>query len=163
MSKLYRGRKRRTIIIGVIAALALPAAAFAAWIIYTGLNGSGSGSFGSATSTLTAITITGGAVPNIAGPGDSENMPVTIQNNAPKPENVLSVTGTVTSTPSDCAAHLTMTDPGYSGPGTGVAPIGLGANGVFNGQHVVITADGSLPDDCQNGSYTVTFAGTTSG
>ncbi len=163
MSKLYRGRKRRTLIIGVIAALALPAAAFAAWIIYTGLNGSGSGSFGSATSTLTAVTITGGAVPNIAGPGDSENMPVTIQNNAPKPENVLSVTGTVTSTPSDCASHLTMTDPGYSGPGTGVAPIGLGANGTFNGQHVVISADGTLPDDCQNGSYTVTFSGTTSG
>lgn len=162
MRSFMFGSRRRVIITALVAALALPGAALAAWIIYSGVGGSASGSFTSTTTTQNAITVQLQGVPALAGPGDSEQMSVVLKNADPSNAHaVTALTGTAfSSTPSDCAAHLTYTDGGGSlNPIIGTS---VPAGGQVNSAGVTIHADASLPSDCVGGSYTLSFAGTTS-
>jgi len=158
VTRKFRSWRRRTQAVAVlVAALAFAGAAAAAWIIYTGGSGSAQGSFGSATQTNPAVLITdmGNSTP-VSGPGGSGTVKVQATNNNPNSaETITSETDTFTSTPADCAAHLST--PPNSLVGT-VLPIGGNAGGVS----YQINADSSLPQDCVNGSYTLNISVTTS-
>ncbi len=162
MRRFLFGTRRRVVVTAMLAMLALPGAAIAAFIIYNGLTGSATGSFGSA-STTAALTVTqNGPVPNILGPGDTETMPLTATSNDPSNSHTVTsnVTGSFSSTPAVCATHLSLNDPGFSGPGTGFAGKTVTPLGTYNGV-VTIHADATIPSSCASGSYSVTLSAPT--
>ncbi len=156
MHRLYRRPRRKVLVISIIGALVLAGAAVAAFILYSGTNGSANGNFTSNQTTQAALTISnGGSVPDLQGPGDSEQMPVLITNNNPNAtEAATAVTATFTSTPSECASHLSYA----SIAGHGINGDSIPAGG-SDTQPVLISADATLPMTCRTGSYTVTFTG----
>jgi hypothetical protein len=146
-----RRRRRRKLVLVALAALALPAGALAAFVVYTGVNGSGNGSYETG-STEAAITITGTSSPQMA-PGSFQIMDVSAVNNDPSNAHVLStVTGTFSSTPSSCAALMSLSNVSLVGSSFAAGQTKPGT--------VQINA-GALPPECSGGTWSVTFGGTT--
>lgn len=162
MLRRFKSWRRRTqIAVVLVAALVIASSAFAAWVVFTGGQGTAQGSFGSASSTNPALTILdeGGGVP-IPGP-QSQSGTVVIKVDNVNPTNVAeTITGetdTFTSTPADCASHLSVPNNGSPLVGMVVPP-----GGSIGPVSVSIAADASLPGDCSNGSFTIHISLTTS-
>lgn len=148
--KLF-GTKRRGIISTVAAIALLGATSAAAWIIITGISGSGSGSFGQATESP-AWTINGaGAGPVITDTSGTVSMAVNIANHMNASAPVPSVLGTFTSTPSECAGYLTLDS--VTKDGGGSVPPGGSAAGTAS-----ITVSPALPATCAGGTWDVAFS-----
>jgi len=153
-----RKHSRKSIVVAVIiGALALSTAALAAWIIYSGLGGSAGGTFSSATSSASALTYSDtGTAATALTPSSSTTVNVKITNSDPNIAHTVStLTSTFTTTPTDCAAHLTIGTVTGVGGGTVVA-----AGGSVTGT-IAVNADATLPADCVGGTFVMTFAGTT--
>jgi hypothetical protein len=153
MTRRFKSWRRRTQLgVGLVAALVFAGGALAAWIVYTGGQGTATGSFGSAT-TNPALTITDlhSGIP-ISGPGTSGTLKIVVNNVNPNnvAETITGETDTFTSSPSDCASHLSVPNNGSPLIGT-VVP----ANGSTPTEIMNVAADSSLPGDCPNGSYTL--------
>jgi hypothetical protein len=103
---------------------------------------------------LTYSTGTPAAV--LLTPGSSTTVNVKLTNNDPSiSHTVTTLTSAFTSSPVDCAAHLT------TGTVTGVGGGTVVAGGATVTGTIVVNADATLPNDCVGGSYTLTFTGTT--
>jgi hypothetical protein len=137
----------------LVVALALTGAAVAAFILYTGVNGSGSGTFDPTTQATPAVTLTGQTQPQL-GPDTSALMTVSATNNANHAVTLTSVTGAFTSSPPECASHLSVS--GASGLG------GSYAVGEVRSGTVTIALDGAAPSSCAGGSWSVAFGGAAS-
>lgn len=138
-------------------------AAAAAWIIYTGAQGAGSGQkFGTASGGLAVSFADDVAKDNtFAGlvPGGSESTYVLATNNAGVAEQLTGDNGTTfTSNPSDCAAHLHVNPALFTTPPT-IAANATNAETLLTN---AITADASVPNDCSGATWTVNFKFTTS-
>jgi len=153
MLRRFKSWRRRTqIAVVLVAALVFASAAFAGWAIFTGGQGTAQGSFGSATSSGQALTITdlGGGVP-IGGPNSGGTVRIAVDNVNPNnvAETITGETDTFTSTPSDCASHL-LVQPSSPLVGMVVQPFGTAGPLTIN-----LAADSSLPNDCPNGTFTL--------
>lgn len=142
--------------------LALAAGASAAWIVftYTGLSGSTTQSFDTVQNqTVGALTYssTGAGAPPLS-PGLESVIPIKVTNADPSNAHTVNslLNFTISSSPSQCASHLSMADTGSVNLGLNVA-----AGGSFDGS-IGVVADGSLPAACAGGTYTVDISGTTS-
>ena len=152
MLRRFKSWRRQTqIAVGLVAALVFAGGAFAAWAIFTGGQGTAQGSFGSAT-TNPALTITDLGTPSpVSGPSGGGKVLVAVNNVNPNnvAETITGETDTFTSTPSDCAAHLSV---------QGNSPL-VGAivppSGSTPPEVILIAADSSLPGDCPNGTFTL--------
>lgn len=152
MKRLFRG-KRKLVSIPLLA-LGVPAIAVAAFILFTGVNGSGSGSFTAGSSTNSAITINGGSQPVLSGPGDTQTMAVTATNNdASNTHQLSSLAGAFTSSVGGCDSHLSVT-------GTSLTSQTISAGGSQSGS-VSIRADAGTPNSCAGATWSVAFSGTT--
>jgi hypothetical protein len=153
MLRRFKSWRRRTqLAVVLVAVLAFAGSALAGWIIFTGGQGTAQGSFGSATSTNPALTITdlGSGVP-ITGPSGQGTVKIAVNNVNPGnvAETITGETDTFTSTPSDCAAHLSV-QPNSPLVGLVVPPGGSTGTLIIN-----LASDSSLPNDCPNGSFTL--------
>jgi hypothetical protein len=156
LKKCFSTRKRASVASAVITMLVCAGTAVAAWVIYSGINGSAGGSFSSTTTSATALTYaTGTPAATALTPGSSTTVNVKLTNNDPSiSHTVTTLTSAFTSSPVDCAAHLTTGTVTGIGGGT-VVPAGGSVTGT-----VIVNADASLPNDCVGGTYTLTFSGT---
>lgn len=149
-SFLFAGKRK--LFAAPLLLLVFAGSAFAAWAIFSGASGSGSGSFSNAT-TQTAITITGTTPPALS-PGATVAMPVTIANNDPNVAHVLStLTGTFTTTPSQCATYLSITASSVTGISV------LASSSQTANLPIILAA--TAPVSCASGTYSVALAGTT--
>jgi hypothetical protein len=152
LRKFKSWRRRTQIAVVVAAAFVFAGSAFAGWIIFTGGQGTAQGSFGSATATNPALTITdvGGGGP-ISGPNGQGSVKIAVNNVNPNnvAETITGETDTFTSTPSDCASHLVV-QPSSPLVGMVVQPGGSTGPLVIN-----LASDSSLPNDCPNGTFTL--------
>lgn len=152
MLRRFKSWRRPTQIAVVLAAgLVFAGSALAAWIIFTGGQGTAQGSFGSAT-TNPALTITDLGTPSpVSGPSGGGKVLVVVNNVNPNnvAETITGETDTFTSTPADCASHLSV-----QGNSPLVGTI-VPANGSTPTEVILIAADNSLPGDCPNGSFTM--------
>ena len=152
MLRRFKAWRRRTQLVVVLAAaLVFAGSALAAWVIFTGGQGAVQGSFGSAT-TSPALTITDlGSGSPISCPGCTGTVKLLVNNVNPNnvSETITGETDTFTSTPSDCASHLSVQG---NAPlaGTVVPP-----NGSTPTEIITVAADSTIPGDCPNGSYTL--------
>lgn len=147
-------RKKR-VLIPVVASLALSGSAFAAWAVYSGVDGSGSGTFETAT-TQKAITVTTSSSPPPLVQGATTNVGATARNNDPSVSHAIqTLTATFTTTPSTCAQYLSL----KSGSTLIGATIAGGATITGN---VPIEVAGAAPVTCAGATWSVTFGGTTS-
>lgn len=133
-------------------------AAVAAFLVYQGVNGSTTGNF-AGSSTVAAITITGGTASGTLSPNSSITMTGFTESNQDPNQaetiNSLTPTFTDTSQPS-CTSHLSATvDPTFIGhrilASASYTPTGP----------VTITADATTPSVCASSTYTLNWAGTT--
>ena len=156
-------KKHRVVSAVVGAALAMSVGAAAAWVVFTGLSGTGGGKFTTATGgvalTLTAETPSSSA-DYIQGPGQKGAIRASIVNNAGVPETIASVTAdSIATTPAECASHLTFDSAAFMTQAANLGPIGTG--GVDTTFPNTLVADSSLPSTCSDGTVTVTLSGTT--
>lgn len=157
MRRFLFGSRRRKVFAALGAIALTTGTAMAAWVVYTGWVGSGpnQGTFGSAT-TQTAITMAPVTIPQITGPGDSQGNTASFTNqDATDAHSITSATGVFTSTPSQCASHLSFSFPGDT------FPIAFTA-GQTRTLTVAVSAGPSIPVACAEGSYSFTVSGTTS-
>lgn len=150
-SFLFAGKRK--LIAAPLLLLFFAGTAFAAWVVFSGASGSGQGSFASATQ-QTAITIAGTNQPALA-PGASTPLQVSLTNNDPNNAHTLSgFTATFTAVPSNCASFLSEGPDSISGQS-------VPAGGTTNGT-VMINLASNAPVSCANGSWSISFTGTTS-
>jgi hypothetical protein len=144
-------RRRTQIAVVLAAALVFAGSALAGWVIFTGGQGTAQGSFGSATTTNPALTITdlGGGAP-MSGPNGQGTVKIAVNNVNPSnvAETITGETDTFTSTPSDCASHLSV----LTSPLVGMVVPPSGSTGTVI---ITLASDPSLPNDCPNGSFTL--------
>ncbi len=140
------------VLASIIASLVLAGGAAAAWIIYSGIGGTGNGSF-AASSTIDAIDINGGTPSGPLGPGASVSLPLTLVNNDTVDHRTNTVTATFSTTPTVCASHLSSADVGN------LNAITIPGGGTMS-RSITVTSDGSTPIACASGTWTVAFAGT---
>src|SRR5215471_5250162 len=143
MVRRFKSWRRRTqIAVVLVAALVFASAAFAGWAIFTGGQGTAQGSFGSATSTNPALTITdvGGGGP-ISGPNGQGSVKIAVNNVNPNnvAETITGETDTFTSTPSDCASHILVQ------PSTPLVGMVIQPGGSAGPLTINLAADSSLP------------------
>jgi hypothetical protein len=150
MLRRFKSWRRRTqLAVVLVAALVFASAALAGWVIFTGGQGTVQGSFGSATATNPALTITdlGGGAP-VAGPNSPGTVKLTVNNVNPSnvAETITGETDTFTSSPADCASHLSV----QTSPLVGTF---IPAGGSSGTAIITVVADGSLPNDCPNATF----------
>ncbi len=150
------GTRRIAFIVGVFTVGVGTAAA--AWLIYSGITGSGSGKVGTPT-TIGALTFV--PIPNTSAviPGTPGSFDATIHNDSPSAQTITSIAGTFTtnSDPS-CASHFTLDSSRFVGTIFQPTP----ANGFDWHVANAIVADAGLPAVCAGADITVTVTGTTS-
>lgn len=156
MKGLRNLKHRYPVAFGVsVGAFLAAGAAAAAFLIYSGINGSSNGTFDSG-STVAAITISGDESTPI-DPGSTVTLPVTLTNNDPNaPHTLQNVAASITSTPTVCASHLSVTGFGAINGQTVAAG---GTIAVNTGLQIV--ADSTLPSTCASGTFSITWSGET--
>lgn len=150
-----------------VAGLALASAAGAlAFVVINGLTGSSSGNFTSNSSTQSALIVSANGPVGDLDAGGAVAMPIKVTNSDGS-GHILSANAAASfsSTPTDCASHLSVG--GYSDPATGNPSSALSAGASYTGNQVrdvqvIINADPSTPSDCVGGHYTVSWTATTS-
>lgn len=160
MKAFLQPRRKRTIaLVSVIAALAIAGGAFAAWILLTGVGGSGGGKVGSS-QISPAITLTPHFVQGDAAviPGSAGDVYADVTNNSVQSsETVTSLSmQSITASPSCNTSALSFTpDDNFLnhqwGQGTTVMHFRIGT----------LTAAQNLDPACANADLTLNFAGTT--
>jgi hypothetical protein len=150
MRKLLRKR----VVIAAVAAMALSGTALAAWIIYSGVDGSGNGTLATST-TNKAVTVTvTGSTP--LAPGTTTQLAASALNNdASASHTIQTLTGTFTANPSSCAQYLALKT------GSDLIGVSIAAGATRTGQ-VPIELNGSAPVSCAGATWSVTFGGSTS-
>lgn len=158
----WSGATRATRVAAVILGFALTAAtsAFAAWVIFGGVTGTGGGKVGSSTiSPALTLTPYTGAIAAVS-PGTTGDVSVVGVNSASVPEKILTLSaGTITATPTCDTSALSFTvDPTRVGATATAFPLGS-TSGVIVGH---LTAAANLDPACANASLSIAFTGTTS-
>lgn len=162
MKALRNLKARHPVALGLGLGVFLAAgAALAAFIIFTGITGSGNGTFAGST-TNAALTFTETSQPPALDQNNEQQMPIKITNNDPNASHTIqTVTGSFTTKDSagnddsaTCTPFLRL-DPGTL-VGTTIAA------GASLTTSIGIVGDSSLPPSCASGTYVVTFGGTTS-
>jgi hypothetical protein len=150
---LWSSRRRKTATASTLAFLLVAAAAVAAFIVYTGASGSGSAHVQNAT-TLGAITISSGDNPELS-PGATTGQQFQFHNNDPgAAHTVTSLSGNVTSSPSECSGSISFNASG--GVGVVLPPSG-------NDTAILTwTVSNSIPASCAGATVNVSLSGTTS-
>jgi hypothetical protein len=148
-----QGSRRRKLAVSAVGALAVAGAAVAAFLVFTGADGSGNGTFEAATLSP-ALTISGTSQPELS-PGVNANMNVSVtSNDANASHDLVDLAGTAfSSSPPECASHLAV------GGASGI--LGTYTPGQTKTGTINIGADASLPGSCAAGTWSVTFGGTT--
>jgi hypothetical protein len=146
-------RRRRKLYAILAAALVVPAVAVAAFVIYTGVEGSGSGTY-EASETRVALTITGTSSPSLR-PNTTNAMSVEVRNNNPSQAHTLTaLSGTFTTSPAECKDHLRLDVP--------ASILTSYPAGATVAKSVDIVALSTTPTSCAGGTWSVSFSGTTS-
>jgi hypothetical protein len=174
LKKVFWGSRRRRVA-AVVAAFALTASTASAvtlFLLYSGVGGSGGNGFAGA-QTVDAITLSIANAPQL-GPGDtSPVLQITAQNDDPQnPHGIVSLTESFSSSPSQCAAFLTLNGKDSiiqainDGVGSAtVLPAGGSRQLWIDGNppsSATITLGAGAPGSCANGTWTVSFDGVTS-
>jgi len=162
MRKLHKtrlvlfGTRRRKAASAVCLLFLISGSAFAAWAIVSGGSGPAAGKFQTATtSNALVFAATPSLVTQPLAPSVTGDLGVTITNNATVAESISSITATFTSSPTDCASHLTF----LPTPFVGVS-VGAGASLPLDALQTV-HADATLPVDCSAGSFTAALTAVT--
>jgi hypothetical protein len=173
---LFFGSRKRAVISVVAAFLTATATASAAlFLLFSGASGGANGTFAT-TTTSGALTYFATALPAL-GPGDvSAPIQFSVTNNDPaKAHGVGPLTATFTSTPSICAASLSIQNvaqltaaTNYDAP-SGIVfagiPAGSGRNlftdSVPPATGVTVTLAANAPPECANGTWSLALTGTT--
>jgi hypothetical protein len=162
-SAMFGGKKRRVASVVAVLALVASGSAFAAWMIFSGVTGSG-GAKADTASTVGAITLT----PNyqsgdaLLSPGSSGDVMVDLRN-ADTSKNVSIQTLTAASVTSDKGAGCVTTgitftpDPAAIGGGNSYGP-----NATRTHIRIGTLSAASLPAGCSGAVFTVNLTGTTS-
>ena len=153
--------KRKAVLIPLLLLIGA-GTAFAAWFIYSGGSGAGAGKFGN-TTTTDAITFTAdpASVVTPLSPGTTGDLALTMTNNDPSASHTITgVTDGVSTSPSECASHITVNQTALNQYLVNV-PVAKGTTNSPVDIPGALTADGSLPATCANGSITVTLTATT--
>ena len=156
------GTRRRKLVAAALLALAAPAAALAAFVIFAGVNGSSTGSF-KAAGNAAALTVTiKGTTPVLDSTGSPVGFDLNVKNNSDTNRRLTALSATFTTTPAVCKDHMTFTGPD---PGTlGSLPV-IPAGGTYvldNANQGKITVATTAPVECASGSWTINFNGTAS-
>lgn len=151
---LVRTRTRKVLALLSVMAVFGGGSALAAWIIYSGGHGTSSGTITTATM-QDAVTVSQDPSNNtpVAGPGQTGTDTIDFTNKSGVDETITGATATITSTPADCASHLSVNSSALTGRD-------VPTNGSF--YSTTVSADSSLPTDCSGGSYTINWVLTTS-
>jgi len=148
-------RRRAVATTATLVALLVVGAAVAAFILYTGATGTGSAHV-SGSSTLNALSLTENGSPELA-PGSQVTTAFHLINNDPAASHRLDqLTGTITTSPSNCADFITWSSNG--GPLVGsTVPAGsaIDADGGF------YNVQSAIPAACANATVTLALTGTT--
>jgi hypothetical protein len=157
MHKLFATRRRK-VIAAMVAMLAIPGVALAAWVLYSGASGTITGKTAQ-TTTATAITITAASPPVLENSGTPVPLNLTLKNNdASAARSITSVAApVVTMVPAACAAHLTV---------NGLSPAVVGqsvpAGATVAAQNSAsITFAAAAPSTCANADYSIAITGVT--
>lgn len=157
ITTLFGSRKRRIIAAAaVLGALATTGLAVAAFVLFTGASGSTSGTIETATINA-AITV---AENNAGSPvpvgGSNSGSSLKLQNVDTAAHQLNTLTGTFSSSPSQCASHLSYSMGGSNPVGTSLNP----------GQTLIVpitySADATVPAACSAATWTLAWTGTTS-
>lgn len=151
--KLF-GTWRRKALTATVTALVLVGSATAAFLVYTGAEGTANGTFGNSEETA-AFTITGTNEPVLV-PGQLTTLNLSITNNDPdSAHTIVDLNGTAfTSTPADCASFLVI-PAGFDGVTGSYAP-GETRPGTLDIQAVAAT-----PLTCAGATWAINFNATT--
>lgn len=152
LRKFMFGTRKRAVISVAVLALVFATAGFAAWLTYTGVTGSSTGTTGTPTPAGAAFTITADPVTNV-GPGDTP-IPVTITNNDQSRGHTLNtLVGTVSGLVSPCLAKMVV------GMGDIVLNDPYAAGEVKTG-NLTLTLDPTFSPVCGGQPFTITYSGT---
>jgi hypothetical protein len=162
----FLGRLSRRTLVLLVGGLALTAsAALAAWILYSGVDGTATGNFGSQ-STQAAISISGATIQSALVAGGSSTVAgnVTDDDASSTNHHVDTVTATFTTKDSGgsddsstCASHLSFNSTASQVVGQDFS------NGASVSRTIgTVALDGSTPTSCAGGTIAMTFSGTTS-
>ncbi len=164
-----RWRRKRFIIAAIIAALAIPAASYAAWLVYTStVSGTGTAQITATGPTaggdvLTFVPIAGSGT-IVPGSGTATALKVSVTNHNNVAETINSLAAPAISDDAggghagQCASHVTFSGAGAVGQ---VVPVGTSTITIPN----AVTMDGFAQGFCTSVNVTFTFApgsGTTS-
>lgn len=154
MRRFLFGSKRRKLLSILATFVLLTGTAIAAFVIYSGVQGSGSGAFSAAQQAGAAVNITA-SFPDIDGPGASVGASANVTNLDPGlAHSVTAISAAFSSTPSSCAAHLSFAP-------VDALPWAVPAAATVN-KFVSVTAGAGIPNECAGGSYTLALTGVTS-
>ena len=152
------GTRKRKAASLIAAFLLTTGTALAAWAILSGGHGTSTGTIGGTTvSDALTLTTQAAGVP-VAGPGQDGTTWPKVTNANTVPVSIVTATPTITSSPAECASHLTIPD---RTPLTEHTPFPASA-GTGSGTVLTVHADASLPLACADGTYSVAWVVTTS-
>jgi len=149
---LWSSRRRKTATVSTLAFLLVTAAAVAAFIIYTGVTGSGSAQVQQA-QTLGAIALTQQSAATLQVGTRTEQTYNAHNSDTGAAHQVNSVSGSVTTSPSECAASITFD--GGDLVGRTIAP-----NDDFTA-HLGWTVAANIPTQCAGATVNVAITGST--
>lgn len=155
--------RKRTIVLVVIGLLATASAAFAGFVIFSGVAGSSSDQPIATAQNLGAVSISGNGSATALDAGGTANVPVKATNNNPNAAETIS-TLPITFTTKDsggvddsatCAASFSVSDSGQINGKT------IPAGGSITG-NIMVALAANTPVSCAGGTYKLNFTGTTS-
>jgi hypothetical protein len=129
---------------------------YAAWTIFSGVSGTGSGKIGNPT-VIGALSFV--AIPNTVPviPGSPGSFDATAHNDTGVTQTITTISGTVTASIAGCASHLSIDPAQFVGLSLSATPVG----GFDLHRANAIVADNTLPANCAGADITVTLTGTT--
>lgn len=151
---VWATRARKVTTLGSLAAFAVASTAVAAFIFFSGASGTTQGTIETATINA-ALTVSEFAAPSPVPVGGSTTATVKIKNVDTATHTLTALTGAFSSSPSQCASHLSYTWPGGTPVGTQYL-----AGQTVNTQ-IAYAADASTPQSCSAATWTVAWTGTT--
>jgi hypothetical protein len=149
---MFGSRRRKQITIATVVLLVSAGAAIAAFILYTGLSGSGSAHVQN-TSTVGALSVTGTNDPELLAGGNATAHYNIVNNDPGASHQITNATAVITSNPANCASFVTWA-------GSGLEGIIVPAGGTNSGD-VTVSLSAATPVSCAGATVSFAISGTT--
>lgn len=151
---MFKTKRRKTATISTIGLLLTAGIAVAAFVLYSGISGSGQAHLTSTTSQVGALTISGAADPELT-PGTTTSAPFSVTNNdSSAAHQITALSASITSNPAGAGAYITLSTADLVGVNV--------AAGATSNPTLDYVVSSNIPISYAGATVSVSFTGTTS-